>query len=189
MFRYGNAAFLIVSTDELLPAPLASQCTYNGYVSATQLSALTTTLKELEKDTTVTHTFLFMHRPIHDSGSHQIGNGKSDTSPYGKQVEAFRQAIDKGGYKKLQFVFASHDHRFAVLPTGAKLIANAPGSGGEPTFIITGGAGAPLSGCKKGGGGNPGAYYHYLIVTVHGSLVSVTPQALYGTTPCTAPPG
>jgi Calcineurin-like phosphoesterase len=176
VFRYGNAAFVLVNTDDLLDVKIKSKCDYNGYVSKAQLAALTATLAQLDGDTTVAHTFLFMHRPIHDKGSHQIGNGKSDTSAYGKQVEAFRKAIDKGGYKKLQYVFASHDHRYALdTPSG------------EPAFYITGGAGAPLAGCKKGGSGDDGAYYHYLSVTVNGASVSVQVQPLYGTTPCTQP--
>jgi hypothetical protein len=69
-----------------------------------------------------------------------------------------------------------------------RIVGTSPGGSGEPTFIITGGAGAPLSGCDKGGTGKPGAYYHYLVVTVHREMVTVTPQPLYGTTPCTAPP-
>lgn len=188
VFRYGNAAFVLVNTDDRHDLEISDKCQYNGYVSSSQLSALTATLRQLEGDSSVTHVFLFMHRPIHDDGSHQIGNGKSDTSHYGKQVEAFRHAVDHGGYKKLLYVFASHDHRFAVYPSGASLSGTSPGSGGEPTFVITGGAGAPLSGCKKGGSGKPGAYYHYLTVTVDGANVTVAVHPLYGTTPCTAPP-
>lgn len=185
MFRYGNAAFVIVNTDELLDVTLKNHCDYNGYVSKPQLAALTGTLAQLDGDATVTHIFLFMHRPIHDSGSHQIGTKKSNA--YGKQVEAFRHAIDHGGYRKLLFVFSSHDHRLDVYPAGASLSGTSPGSGGEPTFLITGGAGAPLSGCKNGGTGNPGAYYHYLSVAVDGAKVTITPVPLYGTTPCTQP--
>jgi len=190
MFRYGNAAFVIVNTDDMPDLLVPGRCIYNGYVSKKQLHQLKATLAALETDATVTHTFLFMHRPIHDPGnSHQIGNGKKDTSAYNKQVEAFRRAIDHGGYKKLLFVFSSHDHLFDVYPKGAKLSGTSPGTGGEPTFVITGGAGAPLSGCtnpKKSGG--PGSYYHYLSVAVAGANVTVTPVALYGTTPCTPPP-
>jgi hypothetical protein len=185
-FQYGNAAFVIVNTDDTLDVTLKNQCDYNGYVSPAQLSALTSKLAKLDKDGTVTHIFLFMHRPIHDDGSHQIGDGKKDK--YGKQVEAFRKAIDKGGYKKLLFVFASHDHRFYVYPEGASLSGTSPGSGGKPTFIVTGGAGAPLSGCKKDGSGKDGAYYHYLAVNVNGGNVSITVNPLYGKTPCTQPP-
>ncbi len=153
VFRYGNAAFVIVNTDDTPDVTLSDQCKYNGYVSKAQLASLTATLAQLDGDSSVTHIFLFMHRPIHDTGSHQIGNGKSDTSAYGTQVEAFRHAVDHGGYKKLLFVFSSHDHRYDLYPSTASLSGTSPGTGGEPTFFITGGAGAPLSGCKKGSTG------------------------------------
>ena len=187
VFRYGNAAFVVVNTDDLLDVPLKNQCTYNGYVSKAQLKSLTDTLSALDADTSVTHIFLFMHRPIHDQGSHQIGIAKMNE--YGTQVEAFRKAIDHGGYKKLLFVFASHDHRFYVYPNGASLSGTSPGSGGEPVFLITGGAGAPLAGCSKGGSGKDGAYYHYLSVAVDGANVTITPVPLYGDKPCTPPTG
>lgn len=186
MFRYGNAAFVLVNTDDLLDVDLKNHCDYNGYVSKTQLKALQETLAQLDADASVTHIFLFMHRPIHDDNDHQIGSTKSNA--YAKQVEAFRHDVDHGGYKKLLFVFSSHDHRLYVYPNGASLSGTSPGSGGEPTFIVTGGAGAPLSGCKPGKSGNPGAYYHYLSVAVDGGNVKVTPVPLYGTTPCTPPP-
>ena len=186
MFRYGNAAFVLVNTDDLLDVPLKNHCAYNGYVSTAQLAALTDTLAALDGDSSVTHIFLFMHRPIHDDDSHQIGTTKSNA--YGQQVEAFRHSIDHGGYKKLLFVFASHDHRLYVFPARASLSATSPGNGGEPAFLVTGGAGAPLAGCKKGGTGKPGAYYHYLSVSVNGGNVTITPVPLYGTTTCTQPP-
>jgi hypothetical protein len=185
-FRYGNAAFVLVNTDEKLDVALKDECDYNGFVSQTQLSALQATLAQLDGDGTVAHIFLFMHRPIHDDNGHQIGTKKSNS--YGNQVEAFRKAIDNGGYKKLLFVFASHDHRFFLYPAGASLSRTSPGSGGEPTFVVTGGAGAPLSGCKPGKSGRPGAYYHYVSVAVNGANVAITVNPLYGTTPCTQPP-
>lgn len=184
-FRYGNAAFVLVNTDDLLDVTLKNHCDYNGYVSKTQLAALTETLAQLDADASVTHIFLFMHRPIHDNGSHQIGTTKSDK--YGHQVEDFRHAIDHGGYKKLLYVFSSHDHRLDVFPSNAPLSGTSPSSGGEPTFLITGGAGAPLAGCKSGGKGKPGAYYHYLSVSVNGASVTITPVPLYGTTLCGGP--
>jgi hypothetical protein len=86
----------------------------------------------------------------------------------------------------MTFVFASHDHLLYVDPASAN--ANGPFTGsvpnkGKPVFIVTGGAGAPLSGCKSGKG-KAGAFFHYLSVTVNGSNVTVNVVPLYGTTPC-----
>jgi hypothetical protein len=186
MFRYGNAAFLIINTDDILDMTIASACDYNGYVGKAQLAALQATLAQLAADSTVTHLFCFMHRPIKDTGGSQIGAPKGDTSPYGQQVQAFRHLLDQGKYSNMTFVFASHDHLLYVDPAPSK--PNGPFTGsvpnkGAPVFIVTGGAGAPLSGCKNGKG-KAGAYYHYLTVTVNGSNVTVNVVPLYGTTPC-----
>jgi hypothetical protein len=187
MFRYGNAAFLIINTDDVLDVTLTNACDYNGYVGKAQLAALQATLTQLGADPTVAHVFCFMHRPIKDKGGSQIGAPKGTTSPYATQVQAFRHLLDQGKYSNMTFVFASHDHLLYVDPAPSK--PNGPFTGsvpnkGEPVFIVTGGAGAPLSGCKKGGTGKPGAFYHYLSVTVNGSSVTVNVVPLYGTTPC-----
>jgi hypothetical protein len=186
MFRYGNAAFLIINTDDVLDVTLSSGCVYNGYVGKAQLAALQATLDQLASDATVTHVFCFMHRPIKDKGGSQIGAPKGDTSDYGTQVEAFRHLLDQGKYPKMTFVFASHDHLLYVDPAPAN--PNGPFTGsspnkGKPVFIVTGGAGAPLSGCKNGKG-KPGAYFHYTTVTVSGASVTVNVVPLYGTALC-----
>ncbi len=186
MFRYGNAAFVIINTDDVLDVELTNACDYNGYVGKAQLAALKATLDQLKGDSTVAHVFCFMHRPIKDKGGSQIGTKKGDASPYATQVRAFRHLLDKGNYPNMTFVFASHDHRLYVDPAPSNPIGPFKGSvpdKGAPVFIVTGGAGAPLSGCKKGKG-KPGAYYHYLTVTVNGSSVTVNVMPLYGTTPC-----
>jgi hypothetical protein len=192
MFRYGNAAFLIINTDDVLDVTLANACDYNGYVGKTQLAALQAELTTLKNDATVTHVFCFMHRPIKDKGGSQIGAAKGDTSPYATQVEAFRKTLDSSSNSKITFVFASHDHLLYVDPSPSN--ANGPFTGsvpnsGKPVFIVTGGAGAPLSGCKKGKGGKPGAYFHYTTVTVNGSNVTVNVVPLYGTTLCASGSG
>ncbi|HEV7429289.1 MAG TPA: metallophosphoesterase [Thermoanaerobaculia bacterium] len=187
MFRYGNAAFLVINTDDVLDVTLTNACDYNGYVGKAQFAALQATLTQLNADATVTHVFCFMHRPIKDKGGSQIGASKSDTSPYNTQVEAFRHLLDSKNNPKITFVFASHDHLLYVDPAPAN--ANGPFTGsvpnsGKPAFIVTGGAGAPLSGCKNGKSGKPGAYFHYTTVTVNGANVTVNVVPLYGTTPC-----
>jgi len=187
MFRYGNAAFVIINTDDVLDVTLANACVYNGYVGKAQLSSLQATLNQLSSDSAVTHIFCFMHRPIKDKGGSQIGAPKGDTSDYGTQVEAFRQLLDQGKYPKITFVFASHDHLLYVDPAPSNPTGPFTGSSpdkGKPVFIVTGGAGAPLSGCKNGKGGKPGAFFHYLTVTVSGSSVTVNVVPLYGTTLC-----
>src|SRR4029077_12790267 len=68
VFRYGNAAFVSLNTDDTVaPGVKIPPCKYNGYVGPGQLAALSATLVELAADTSVAHIFLFMHRPIHAS--------------------------------------------------------------------------------------------------------------------------
>jgi hypothetical protein len=188
MFRYGNAAFLVLNTDDVPDVALPSACDYNGMVSQTQLTALQQSIKELQADSSVTHIFLFMHRPVH-SNSHAAIEAKGD-SAYAQRLKAFRETLDTKANDKVTFVFASHDHLLYVYPepknANGPFHRNVPATK-KPTFIVTGGAGAPLEGCNK----TPppsGAYYHYMSVTVDGADVTVTVDPLYGTTPCQAPP-
>ena len=174
VFRYGNSAFVAVNTDDALgsvPLP-PGDCPYNGFVGAAQLASLQATLAQLDGDDSVAHVFLFMHRPVHDDNSHQIGGDKS--TPYGQQIEAFRKAMKELTSPKVAFLFASHDHRFFIFPADAKHPNGPFANKSYPRFVITGGAGAPLSGCKDGGSGKPGAYFHWLNVSVDKDNVTVT---------------
>ncbi len=193
MFRYGNAAFLLLNTDDVPDVAVPTACDYNGMVSQAQLTALQTTLAQLGADPSVTHIFLFMHRPVIDDNYSQIG-GPSGTD-YGKRLENFRSMLDGTANPKVTFVFASHDHRLYVSPAGSN--PNGPFTGTAPSsvapaFVVTGGAGAPLTGCNNGTG-PAGSFFHYVTVAVDGANVTVTVNPLYGTTPCatkvTAPAG
>lgn len=184
MFRYGNAAFVVVNTDDLPDVAIPTACDYIGTVGQTQLTALQATIAQLASDSGVQHIFFFMHRPIHDDNGSQIVAPPG--SDYANRLTQFRNAIDTTN-PKVTFVFASHDHRLWIYPTQASL--NGPFTRSvpattNPMFIVTGGAGAPLEGCP---GNAAGAYFHYLQVTVDGANVNVNVVPLYGTTPCTNP--
>jgi hypothetical protein len=185
MFRYGNAAFLIVNTDDVPDVAIPSACEYNGFVGQAQLTALQTSLDQLSADKTVTHIFLFMHRPIHDDNGSQIVAPTAGTD-YANRLAQFCSLIDNAAHPKVTFVFASHDHRLFVYPTPSNpdgpFTRTAPATD-NPTFIVTGGAGAPLTGCN-GTTGPAGSYFHYMTVAVDGSNVTVSVNPLYGTTPC-----
>ena len=180
IFQFGNSAFIGVNTEDSLGSVPAPSGCFNGFVSATQLAQLQTTLTQIQNDTSVQNIFLFMHRPVRDDNSHQMQPDSVDKdTAYGKQVIAFTTAINALAGPKVAYVFASHDHRYYQ--------ATARGTG-TPGFEVTGGAGAPLSGCGKSGKGRPGAYYHYLKVDVDGTNVTVTVVPLTNTTLCGAPP-
>jgi hypothetical protein len=127
-----------------------------------------------------------MHRPIHDDNGSQLV--APDGSDYASRLTQFRSLLDSKAHPKVTFVFASHDHRLFVYPTPSNpngpFTRSAPATD-NPTFIVTGGAGAPLEGCKSGSSAQPpGAYFHYMSVAVDGANVTVSVNPLYGTTPC-----
>lgn len=159
-FRYGNSAFVMVNTDDTLDPNYPSDwCNYNGFVSNAQLAALQATLQSLQADSTVAHIFLFMHRPL---------NGESSQDNLGPQsipqIASFYSTVQSATYTKLSVVFSSHEHLFYSV---GPMKRTDPQSGG-PTYVVTGGAGAPLS-----TGGTSGVYNHYLTVTVNGASVAV----------------
>jgi hypothetical protein len=187
MFRYGNAAFLLVNTDDVPDVAIPSACEYNGFVGQAQLTALQASLDQLSADKSVAHIFFFMHRPIHDDNGSQIVATTAGTD-YANRLTQFRSLLDNTTHPKVTFVFASHDHRLFVYPTPSNpngpFTRSAPTTD-NPTFIVTGGAGAPLEGCRSGSAARPpGAYFHYISVAVDGANVTATVNPLYGTTPC-----
>ncbi|HWW62336.1 MAG TPA: metallophosphoesterase [Thermoanaerobaculia bacterium] len=175
VFRYGNSAFIAINTDDRIDFNFQTNCQYNGYIGEAQIAALTSTLASLSADADVQHIFVFMHRPIHDPTDSAIGPlGGDGTTPYAQRLDQFLNVFKNAGvqYPKLDVVFASHHHLLYVYPKPehAKGPFTLPKNG--PLYIVTGGAGAPLSGCKKGKL-KKGAFYHYLTVEVDGAKVKV----------------
>jgi 3',5'-cyclic AMP phosphodiesterase CpdA len=160
VFYYGNSAFIALNTDDSLGSIAPPAC-YNGFVGATQLAQFKATLASLPA--AITNVFLFMHRPVYDDNGHQIGPKEKDANtPYGRQLNAFVAVMRALKAPRVKYVFASHDHRYWAAPPVK----------GAPLFVISGGGGAPLSGCPKNC--RPGAYYHWLQVDVDGDAVRVT---------------
>jgi len=185
MFRYGNAAFVVLNTDDVPDVAVPTACDYNGMVSQAQMTALQSAITQLSSDATVTHIFFFMHRPIHDDSFSGIGAPAG--TDYATRLTQFINLFDNATHSKVTFVFASHDHRLYVYPTPSSptgpFTRSVPATT-NPTFIVTGGAGAPLDGCPAANGGPAGSFFHYVTVSVDGPNVTVTVNPLYGTTPC-----
>jgi calcineurin-like phosphoesterase family protein len=166
MFRYGNSAFIAVNTDDSLNGEYnPGDCGYNGYVGNAQLAALTAALNALQADAKVAHIFVFMHRPLNGSKS------KDDIGPVSvPQIAKLYSLLTGTTITKLSFVFASHQHLFYFYDPTGKVGQKGPFKRTDPSkkgpdFIVTGGAGAPLS---------SGGYFHYLTVKVDGDKVKVT---------------
>jgi hypothetical protein len=172
VFRYGNSAFLSVNTDDTLDSDYQpTACEYNGFVGKVQVAALEAALQSLSADATVAHIFVFMHRPLHGLKS------KDEIGPSSvKQIAKLRKLLTPSGgktwkYPKVSFVFASHEHLFYNYDPTGKLGQTGPftrtdPSASGPSYVVTGGAGAPLN--------SHGGYYHYLTVAVNGSTVTTT---------------
>jgi hypothetical protein len=176
-FTYGNSAFIGVNTEDSLGNVDPPKGCYNGFVSKSQLAQLQATLAALQSNPAIQNIFLFMHRPTQDDNGHRMKPDKQDKdTKYGQKVVAFTSAINALKNPKVAYVFASHDHRYYQAVAGGV---------GTTGFVVTGGAGAPLSGCPDKA--RSGAYFHYLQVTVSGSSVNVTVVPLNGTTLCGAP--
>jgi len=159
-FRYGNSAFIAINTDDVIDAGVTiDPCTYNGYVGQAQVAALKQALDSFQADDSVTNIFVFMHRPIKPEKS-KDGLGPASLTTIAQVISL----LESTAYTKLGFVFASHEHLFYADGKDQK----GPFVNDKRRFLITGGAGAPLS--KKG----TGTYHHYLTVSVDHAKVTVT---------------
>jgi len=171
VFRYGNAAFVTVNTDDTVGAGVTiPACQYNGYVGPGQLAALSATLAALAADKSVAHIFVFQHRPVH----------ASPVNPDGQLADASRDPLeaildDTAKYPNVSFVFASHQHLFYFYdkdkPYQTGPFQRMDPAGAKPAYAVSGGAGAPLT---KKATPQTGGYNNYLVVQVNGADVTVT---------------
>jgi len=153
----GNSRFIALNSEQMPPTLGASGSGDKepGYIDATQMQLLEADLKANKK---MAHIFVFMHHPL---------------EPY-KEKDGFDKDNEKamkkllGKYPNVSFVFSGHEHMYYNPQSkdglGQPKSRKDPSS--PPTYIVTGGAGAPL---KKDA---PGGFYNYLIVTVEKSKVS-----------------
>jgi hypothetical protein len=170
VFRYGNSAFVAVNTDDVVPAGVKlPKCKYNGYVGPDQLAALKTTLDDLSADESIAHIFVFMHRPVEASPvSSKNQLDKTSRDP-------LKAILEDGKYPNVSFVFAAHQHLFYFHdkkhPWQTGPFERQDPAGSKPAYIVTGGAGAPLT---KKATPKTGGYHHYLVIQVAGANVTVT---------------
>jgi hypothetical protein len=167
-FTYGNSRFIVLDTEELPPADARRSPGFvnavgkhfdPGYVGAVQLKALK---QELDSDKDKAHVFLFMHHPIEP---------KKKTAGLDRaSAKAVKDLLK--GYKNVSYALAAHEHLF-YNPQDPSNVTTAPSrvdpSGKPPTYLVSGGAGAPLEGTPADGG-----FYHYLVFKVAGNRVDVT---------------
>lgn len=164
-FTYGNSRFILLNSEEVAPpqvprsAPAVTATGINldpGYMSPAQIQWLT---KELASNTAV-HTFLFIHHPIKPKKA-DMGLNKANAD---ELTALFAR------HRNISYVLGSHEHLYFNPQTNdisAPPNRTAP-STAPPIYLVSGGAGAPLSGTPADGG-----FYHYLVFTVTGNSIQV----------------
>ena len=172
-FAYGNSRFIALNTDSLKKdancQPPTKKYDNNGYVDKDQLNSLDA---YLQANDNAQHIFIFMHRPMEPS---KVKAGLDADS-----TKALKDIFAK--HKNIVYVLAGHQHQYYNALT--KDIAPppcVPSKGNSPPFyLVTGGAGASLSGDKDGDEEDeddeliPGAFYNYLVFEVKAHKVKAT---------------
>lgn len=168
-FDYGNSRFIALDTEEVgappAPTPTAPPTKKlkldPGYVSQQQIDLLT---QDLDANKAKAHIFVFMHHPIMPARS-----GSSLNPPIAQALQTlFAQ------YPNVSYVIAAHEHLY-YNATGATVKPDDrqdPSSNG-PSYLVSGGAGAPLDSCPGSAGANCAAYNHYLVFEVDKDKVRV----------------
>jgi hypothetical protein len=164
-FDYGNSRFIAVDTEEVggpSPSPTSTPASGKklkldpGFVSDVQLGLLK---HDLEANKAKAHIFVFMHHPIMPA--------KSSSGLYPPNAAAL-QALFKN-YPNVSYVIAAHEHLY-FNTTGAGLTDPAPSG---PSYVISGGAGAPLDKCPDSATANCVSANHYLVFRVDGDAVTL----------------
>ena len=152
----GNSRFIALNSEQTPPGPEPSGSGDKepGYVDDAQFQLLKADLKANEK---MAHIFIFMHHPLEPY--------KKKDGFEGKNRKAMLKLLAK--HHNVSFVFSGHEHMY--FNPQSKHGLGQPGSRKDPstppTYIVTGGAGAPLKTA-------PGGFYNYIIMTVHKDKVS-----------------
>jgi hypothetical protein len=173
-FDYGNSHFIALDTEEVAPADATRSpraaiekkrgetiLLDPGFVSPLQLELLA---QDIEANKAKAHIFLFMHHPIMPVRSRSALN-KSNADAL--------QALFKQ-YPNISYVVAAHEHLY-YSATGASLTPSDrqdPSAQG-PSYLVSGGAGAPLDTCPGSAGSRCGSFNHYLVFEVDQSTVKV----------------
>jgi calcineurin-like phosphoesterase family protein len=171
-FAYGNSRFIALDTDSLKQS--AKNCPAQpkgfdnkGYVNRDQLANLDT---YLSANTDARHIFIFMHRPMFPKS----GGVGLDAVSTKKLKNIFKK------YKNISYVLAAHEHLYYNHLTGDNSPPPClPSKKKKPFYLVSGGAGAPLSGDKdeeeeEKGEFDPDAFYNYLVFQVKAHHVNVT---------------
>lgn len=166
-FTYGNSRFIALNTEDVPPpgTPSPPSDAEFSYMSPKQFSQLK---EDLDHNRDKKHIFITMHYPIF-----ALDEGPPDHTSDDRLNEADRNRLFNlfQDYDNIAYVLAAHEHLY-YNPKDPDNVTDAPGwSPGNPIrYLISGGAGAPLSTKKDK---KKYSFHHYLIFTVDGAEVSV----------------
>jgi hypothetical protein len=171
-FDYGNSRFIALDTEEVgaTPAPTPTATPEKklkldpGFVSNEQMKLLK---HDLEANKDKAHIFVFMHHPIKPLKSSSGLNPANAT----ELQDLF------ANYSNVSYVIAAHEHLY-FNATGAGLTDPAPSG---PSYLVSGGAGAPLDDCHDTA--NCVSANHYLVFNVKDDAVTFQIQQLPAPTP------
>jgi 3',5'-cyclic AMP phosphodiesterase CpdA len=155
-FDYGNSRFIAMNTEEVggPPAPTPTATPEKklkldpGFVSQEQMKLLK---DDLEANKDKAHIFVFMHHPIKP-----LKKSAGLYEPNANELEALFE-----NYPNVSHVIAAHEHLYYKPPASSK----------GPTYLVSGGAGAPLDNCD--GDPNCQESNHYLVFNVDKDKVDV----------------
>jgi hypothetical protein len=177
-FDYGNSRFIAVDTEEVggpsptppsAPPPGKKIKLDPGFVSDVQLGLLK---RDLEANKDKAHIFVFMHHPIKPAKS---SSGLNQTN-----AAALQALFEK--YSNVSYVIAAHEHLY-FNATGTTLTpADRQDPSAGPSYLVSGGAGAPLESCPGSAGANCGSFNHYLVFEVDRDTVKVQVVQVSSTT-------
>jgi hypothetical protein len=172
-FDYGNSRFIAVDTEEVagtdsvrspgrvVGKPGKTMTLDPGCVGKAQMDLLT---QDLDANKAKAHIFVFMHHPIMPARS---------TSGLNQAEAAALQALFQK-YPNVSYVIAAHEHLyFNATGTTLKPADRQDPSTAGPSYVVSGGAGAPLESCPGSAGANCSSFYHYLVFEVDGDTVKV----------------
>ena len=169
-FNYGNSRFIALDSENEPSGATKSVTTAEGQTKVQAPGAITKKQldllkQDLDANKNMAHVIIFMHHPV------EPYEGKDGLDA--ASVKALQDLF--AGYKNVSYVMSGHEHMY-FNPQGPKDQFTPPPARTDPaqppTYLISGGAGAPL---KKN---TPGSFFHYLVFTVNGD--QMTPSLIKG---------
>ena len=163
-FNYGNSRFIALDSENEPSGATKSVTTAEGQTKVQAPGAITKKQLDLPKqdldaNKNMAHVIIFMHHPV------EPYEGKDGLDA--ASVKALQDLF--AGYKNVSYVMSGHEHMY-FNPQGPKDQFTPPPARTDPaqppTYLISGGAGAPL---KKN---TPGSFFHYLVFTVNGDQMT-----------------